>query len=397
MKSNDGLRHIHIVDKKACCGCTACYAVCPQKAIRMREDTEGFQYPVVDQSKCVNCGLCIKRCPLERENTAKTANSFYAVIHTQENVQAASSSGGVFSALAQNVIGNNGVVYGAAFDSAFAVRHIRTEDDDWKRLRTSKYVQSDMGDVFPQVKADLQQGRAVLFTGTPCQVDGLKNYLSDTDTAKLITCDLICHGVPSPRIWREYLAKLKKETKKEIGKINFRHKSESGWHNSTLHIESADGAVLADEQQSQGLFFRLFFSHLIIRPCCHSCHYANLNRVGDITIGDYWGVERHYPQLDDDKGISLVMVNTPKGLEAMEEIKKNCTVIPVDKEKCMQPNLEAPTQDYGGRDLFWCTYQSFGLQFAGKRMGLIKKNSWDSILILAVRVMDKFKKILANQ
>ena len=389
MRNNNGLRHIHIVEKEACCGCTACYAVCPKKAISMCQDEEGFQYPVVDQGKCVNCGLCIKKCPLIRENAAKDTECFYAVINNQENVRAASSSGGAFSALAQHVVGCNGVVYGAAYDAEFAVRHIRTDADTWERLRTSKYVQSDMGDIFLQVKADLQQGRMVLFTGTPCQIDGLKNSLSDINTANLITCDLICHGVPSPRIWREYLTQLKKETKKEIAKINFRNKSEHGWHNSTLRIESVDGAVLADEQQSQGFFFRLFFSHLILRPSCNSCHYANLKRVGDITIGDYWGVEKHYSQLDDNKGISLVMVNTAKGLETMEEIKKNCTVIPVAKEECMQPNLEAPAKVYGGHDLFWRTYQRYGLKFAGKRMGYIPKSFLDKALVFAVRVIEK--------
>ncbi len=397
MIANSRQNHIVIAHKKACCGCTSCYAVCPQKAIRMCEDEQGFLYPVVDEGECVHCGLCIDRCPLINENTHESTNRFYAVTNKEENVRAVSSSGGVFSALAENVIRQGGTVYGAAYDASFAVKHIRTDDDSWKRLRTAKYVQSDMGDVFSQVKDDLKQGMPVLFTGTSCQVDGLKNFLKNEDTTSLITCDLICHGVPSPLIWREYLAQWKKKNKIAIGNINFRNKNGCGWHDSTLRIEGTDGSVLLDESLSQAFFSRLFFNHLILRPCCFSCHYANLHRVGDITIGDYWGVEKYHPELDDDKGISLVMVNTDKGLALLEEIKQKGTFVAVSREECMQPNLITPARDYGGRDLFWRSYKRYGLSFAGKRMGYIKTNLWDEACIFVIKVVGKLGRILRKR
>lgn len=384
--------HIVVADKKTCCGCTSCYAACPKDAIRMCEDDEGFKYPVVDEGKCIECGLCMKRCPILVGNHNEKTAHLYAVKHKQEDDRAASSSGGVFSAIAQGIVDGGGVVYGAAYDQEFNVSHIRTEDHDWQKLRTSKYVQSDMGDTFARVKEDLKAGREVLFTGTPCQVDGLKSYLNGTDTTKLITCDLVCHGVPSPKIWKDFLKYTTEKCGKEIAKINFRNKKDWGWHNSTLRIESTDGAVIADQTQSEGFYFKLFLSHRILRPCCFSCLYANLNRPGDITIGDYWGVEKHHPDWDDDKGLSLVMANSSKGLDLIAKISDACKVLPVLEEECMQPNLKGPSVDYGGRDFFWQTYKKHGLEYAGKQIGVLNTNQWEHMWFLLSKVLYKMRR-----
>ena len=380
---------ITIHDQQLCCGCSACYSLCPKAAIAMCEDEEGFQYPQVDRQKCVDCGLCVQKCPLHAGNHAPETQHFYAVKHGQEAVRAASSSGGVFSALAEAVIGRSGIVYGAAYNEDFHVSHIRTAGAEWQKLRSSKYVQSNMGDAFSQVKEDLQKGNEVLFTGTPCQVAGLKAYLAGMDTSGLLTVDLICHGVPSPKVWRDYLALLKKKRKKEIGSINFRNKEGCGWHSSNLRIESANGEIMLEKSQKEGFFFQLFFKHWVIRPSCFSCQYANLNRVGDLTIGDYWGVENAHPELDDDKGLSLVLANTAKGQAALEAVASACEITPIAKTSCMQPQLQAPAERYGGRDSFWWSYRNFGLEIAGKRANLLPARKWEKPLLFLIRMLYK--------
>ena len=387
-------KHVVITQKENCCGCTACYAVCPLNAIEMVADEEGFQYPRVDEDKCVNCGLCVSCCPLIAGNRYVQTNSFYAVRHASEEVRAKSSSGGIFSAIAQNVVAHNGVVYGAAFDQTFAVRHVRTDKHTWEKLKTSKYVQSDMGDVYAQVKLDLKAGLPVLFTGTPCQVDGLNQYLKNTDTEKLITCDIVCHGVPSPKIWKEYLEQLKRKSRKEIQSINFRNKEGCGWHRPTIKIVGTDGTVLSDEPLDMCYYYLLFMGHAILRPSCFSCQYANLQRPGDISMGDYWGVEKHHPELDDDKGLSLVMANTKKGQSLIAQVAGDCMLVPVAKKECMQPNLQEPAQDYGDRSVFWRTYHKYGLEYAGRRMGLLKMGVWDKFVILGMRILDKLSRCL---
>lgn len=397
MSTNHTLNHICITDKKNCYGCTSCYAICPHKAIIMKEDERGFKYPLVDEKKCIDCGLCVKSCPKILGNQHKKTSSFFAVTHCNDEIRTSSSSGGVFSALAQDVIDRNGVVYGAVYDSDFNVKHIRADNEEWKKMRTSKYVQSDIGDNFENVKADLKSGRTVLFTGTPCQVDGLNRYLDNLDKSRLITCDLVCHGVPSPLIWRDYLELIRNETRNEIGKVNFRNKRDAGWHNSTLCIENSEGKVLINESHDKSLFSLLYFSHLILRPSCYFCEYSNLKRAGDISIGDYWGIEKYHPELDDNKGISLVLVNTGKGRTIIQDLEKKCAFTILCEDECMQPNLKAPAQDYGGTEAFWQTYKKYGLKFAGKRVGCIKADFGDKVRIFAVKVADKISSLFCKK
>ena len=230
---------IKLFEKKSdCCGCTACYGVCPKSAITMQEDDEGFVYPAIDPAACVQCKKCETVCPLKTPREENEPLRLMGAKNTDEDVRKNSSSGGVFSLLAGYVQAQNGVIYGAAYDESFAVRHMRAEGEDWKAFCVSKYVQSHMDDVFSLVRKDLTDGKTVLFSGTPCQVDGLQRYLRNVkvDTAKLITCDIVCHGTPSPKIWQAYLRYVEKTGKVKVGAVSFRNKDEVGWHGSTLTV-----------------------------------------------------------------------------------------------------------------------------------------------------------------
>ncbi len=381
--------HIEIKDKRDCCGCTACESRCPVNAICMKEDDEGFLYPYVDINKCVNCGLCLQVCPLAEDNRNSEPLEIYAVKNAREEIREKSTSGGLFSAIARKILDEGGVVYGAAFKDDFTVKHIRADRNSRDKLTGSKYVQSDMQGIYRQVKADLAENKKVLFSGTPCRVDGLNKYLADIDRANLFTTDLICHAVPSPKIWKDYLEYITGNNAEKIMGVNFRSKKTSGWHNSTVRITGCDGEVIIDEKQNENFYYQMFFNHLIIRPGCYKCKYANLNRCGDITIGDYWGVENHYKWFDDDKGVTLAMLNTEKGREMFGDISGKCEFIPVEKEKCLQPPLLNPARPYPGREQFWEAYHSQGLAFAGKRIGLLPKSSADKVKILIFKIKSK--------
>ena len=297
----------------------------------------------------------------------------------------------------QKIISKNGVVYGAVFDDNFNVIHQRSENNI-EKFRSSKYVQSNLEGIFLQVKQDLLNGRSVLFSGTPCQVDGLNKYLkfANVNTQNLITIDLICHGVPSPKVWKAYLNFLlkKSKSKSKISFVNFRNKINFGWHNGTLKIINDKGVILENRTHSDSLFFKLFSNSVILRPSCHVCKYANLNRCGDITVGDFWGVDKHYPELDDNKGTSLILINTSKGQELLKEINNEISCTQVKKENCLKPNLIGPTKEYGLRNLFLNSFSNFGFEYALKRWNFLEKNVLDKIIILPDKVFLKIKRFI---
>ena len=259
------------------------------------------------------------------------------------------------------VIEKGGAVYGAAFDKDWRVVHCRADTEvGCRAFRSAKYVQSDMGDCFSRIASDLKAGRTVLFSGTPCQVAGLHSALEGTDTSGLVTCDIVCHGVPSPRIWKEYLKLVSKGS--PIRLISFRDKRH-GWHHSELRIVREDGRVLS-EHHGKNAYSLLFFNHYILRPSCARCPFANLSRPGDLTIGDFWGIEKSMPALDDDKGISLVLVNTEEGKKLLSSICPALELYPSDPEPCLQPNLMRPSALAPNRGDFWRTYRRHGLRAA---------------------------------
>lgn len=310
---------INITDKHKCCGCTACISVCPKGYISMSEDKEGFLYPIVDSVKCIDCGLCEKVCPVLHPLKNEAEPLVYAAINNDESIRMQSSSGGIFTLLAEYVIENGGVVFGACFDRDWNVVHDYTETKEGLvRFRGSKYVQSNVGNSFSQVKIFLDAGREVLFSGTPCQVAGLKNYLRKP-YPNLLTVDLVCHGVPSPDVWRKYLQetvckayRIKKNKSAVnicdyISDIKFRAK-DKGWKKYSFKIEYKDGRIEINPFY-ENPYMNIFLSNLSLRPSCYVCP-AKLNNVqSDITLADFWGVNKIDPNIDDDKGCGLLFLN----------------------------------------------------------------------------------------
>jgi coenzyme F420-reducing hydrogenase beta subunit len=296
----------------------------------MRADAEGFLYPHIDASKCVNCGLCQKACPSINPANARHPRSVYAAMAKDDVLRLASSSGGVFSLLASDILSKGGVVFGAAFNHGdWHVYHRPVETEvDLAELRGSKYVQSDVGDCYRQVKAYLDAGRKVLFSGTPCQIAALNKFLAmymGTPKDNLLLVDVVCHAVPSPLAWRKYLEKRASSIYpdrvgglRDIRRISSRRK-DCGWKRFSLSLSFANDkeylSVFSDDP-----FMRGFLAELYNRPSCHNCPCKNLRSGSDITIADFWGVAKQLPEMDDDKGTSLVIVNTEKGAESFSGI-----------------------------------------------------------------------------
>lgn len=281
-----------------------------------------------------------------------------------------SSSGGMFTAVSDLILDRGGVVYGAAFDENFTVRHQRAETRKGRdRFRGSKYVQSDLGDTFSQVKKDLLDGREVLFTGTPCQVAGLKNFLnqSKVDRFKLYSCDLVCHGVPSPKIFHDYFAFMTGKYHSSAESLTFRYKP-PGWRAQAMRISFKNGKKYIADAGSD-LFYRLFLPNLILRDSCYACPFASVDRTGDLTIGDFWGIEKSMPDFEDEKGVSLVLVNTEKGRRLFEAVKNALIFQPSSLHDCLQPTLERPSAVSPKAGLFWADYQRHGFDFVAKKYG----------------------------
>lgn len=297
---------IQIKDKADCCGCTACASICPKDAITMEPDTLGFKYPKVDLSKCIDCGLCEKVCAFN-DNYDKSRNlkepEIYAARHKDIHEIETSRSGAAFIAISDYILENGGIVYGVGYKDHFRVAHKRaTTKEERNEFKGSKYVQSDLDGIFRQVKEDLKQGNTVLFSGTPCQTAGLNSYIGKKLRENLVLVDIVCHGVPSPYIWRDYLAYIEKKYKNEVVKVDFRDKSRIGWSG---HIESF---IFNNGRKVESrIYTDLFYQHIMIRPSCGNCHYTNFIRPSDFTLADYWGWEKISKEFNsDNKGCSLL-------------------------------------------------------------------------------------------
>lgn len=358
-------------EKKDCCGCSACVNVCPTAAIAMKADEEGFLYPQIDVAKCNECGLCKRVCAFQ--NGYDTKENFdipyvYAVKHVDETVRMSSSSGGAFTAISDFFLNLNGVIYGVSFDEKFNVVHQRAETAKENELfRGSKYVQSDLKNIFQRVRADLADGRWVLFTGTPCQTAGLNSFLLNTDKSKLLTCDLVCYGTPSPMIWKEHVGFLEKKMKSGVGEYYFRSKVQ-GWLISTVQVKYKNGKTDYKSCLSQA-HKTLFFSGNMMRPSCYNCKYTNFNRPSDISIADFWGIEKHLPEFFDNQGVSLVLVNSPKGKNVFETIINSIEYRESSIDVCKHSPLHRQTEPSPNRNAFWKDYKKNGYGFVIKKYG----------------------------
>ena len=327
--------------KEECCGCGACAAVCSNGAIDMRKDEEGFLYPVVADDKCVECGACVSICRAGAGKIKASDNvSAFAAYCIDESIRKSSSSGGIFSILAEEVLRHGGVVYGAAFDERFSVKHIAVDNvSELPRLRGSKYVQSDIGDCFADVKRNVLAGRQVLFSGTPCETAGMLNYLGGRHE-NLLTVDLVCHGVPSPAVWDAYVREIcGAKDYADIKRISFRDKTISWREYSVLFVfkdNTEHRRAMKDDHYMQG-----FLRDLYLRPSCHACRFKGDNRTSDITLADFWGIEKVMPEMYDGRGTSLILTNTKKGLKFLARIKDKMRIADADVSEALSHNEAA--------------------------------------------------------
>jgi ferredoxin len=368
---------IQINNKKDCCGCKTCEEICPKQAISFKTDDEGFWYPNVDKQKCINCGLCEKVCPFLNRQETKHPLSVYAAINTNEEERLNSSSGGIFSMLMRQTIMDGGVVFGAAFNNEWQVFHTSAKSmEDAKKFQGSKYVQSNTMGCYKNVREALKCGQSVLFSGTACQVAGLKRFLGK-EYENLMTVDVVCHGVPSPMVWNDYLNMLRQHKgtvndnrELPINDISFRDKH-NGWRRfafvvrySDSHSEiKNDGVPSANylevrESLYDNLFMKGFLNNLFLRPSCYACKAKSGKCGSDITLGDFWGVWNEMPDIDDDKGVSLLIVNTKKGDTAINRIKPSLR--PVNYEQVVKYNicLEHSVPEPKWRNIFMRRYKN---------------------------------------
>lgn len=312
-----------VVKNKKCTGCSGCFNICPVGAISMKADECGFSVPKIDYSKCINCGLCDKVCPIinkPNKSTQYDIPEVYAGWNRDEKVRMKSSSGGIFSLLAEYFLNKGGYVCGASFDEKNKLRHIIISDKkDLKKLQGSKYVQSEIGTTFKEIRSLLQKDCWVLFSGTPCQTAGLKNFLKK-DYEKLLLVDIVCHGAPSPLSLERYIDEIEQKNTQKVTKINFRDKS-TGWKTYSFTL-SSNKKNLLKENFNDNIYFQGFLENLYLRGIYTSCPYSVFPKYSDITLGDYWGIESYDKTLDDKKGVSVIILNNNKGKEYLTLVKK---------------------------------------------------------------------------
>lgn len=413
---------IQIKANKDCCGCSACVQVCPKQCITMIEDQEGFLYPDTNTKTCIDCGLCEKVCPVIIQGKEHQPLFVYGAKNKEEEVRRQSSSGGIFSLLAEHVINKGGVVFGVCFNKDWEIIHDYTETiEGLAAFRGSKYVQSRIGNTYIQAEHFLKQGRFVLFSGTPCQIAGLKLYLRK-DYKDLLTVDFVCHGVPSPMVWKKYLKEQLRcknvgknsifshskpvflNSTRSVSRIEFRNKS-LGWKkfSFTLTLTMPEGheknSVLVSESLTENIFLRGFLNNLYLRPSCYSCSSRSFKSGSDITLADFWTIGRYHPEIkDDNKGISLILTTTPLGYDQILSLRNymDCWPSTFNVACIVNPSIYKNAVPHKYRNIFFkelSTADSVSLLI--KKM--IRKPIRVRLVSLTKRVINQFLFILKKR
>ena len=369
---------MEIVSKSKCSGCHACFNICPKDAITMIPDENGFKYPQTNDDLCIHCDLCKKVCPILKDIKKENDIHAYACINKDDEIRRNSSSGGVFYLLAKNVLSRNGVVFGARFNDDFeVVRDYIEKVEDIHLFQGSKYVQSTIHDSYKKAKQFLNENRLVLFTGTPCQIEGLLSYLQK-DYPNLITQDIICHGVPSPKLFKLYKENIQNKYGDDITKINFRKKTNS-WKNYEMSIDLKNHHY--EISHNDDVYMKAFLNDIALRDSCYQCNAKKKHRLSDITLADFWGIENVLPEMDDDKGTSLVIINSVLGNQLFEEIMDQINYREVEYEKAIanNPSLYRSVNRPKNRDAYLNNVTTDNLN------DITKKNTTVSILKKVIR------------
>lgn len=387
MQNQVSINRVTLASRTYCTGCGACASTCPNNCIQMKEDREGFLQPVIDTRSCVKCHRCERVCPIL--NKEKKEDGFetkaYAAINKDEDIRKKSSSGGLFYALSKWIIELDGVVFGARFDEKWEVVHDCSESlEGIYPFMGSKYVQSRLGDTYQQAKAFLDCGRWVLFSGTPCQLGGLRAFLG-REYERLIQVDLICHGIPSPKVWRAYLNSLRKGG--EITDVNFRDKKD-GWVGNKVVI-SVDHTPVVREKHIENVFFRGFLKNIYLRESCYHCPFRVIQRNSDLTLADYWGVEKFCPDLFDNKGTSIVFSHTEKGDSLVSVLSHSVRIVPQSIDHSIQwnPSMNQICERPSKRTVYFRVFRLFSFNGASH---LIDKDPFSS------RLKRKLRKIVSG-
>jgi len=387
---------IDIINKKDCTGCGACFNACPKQAISMKSDSKGFLYPEVEKSSCIECKICINKCPVVNQNVISSnylEPLVFASWSLDENIRINSTSGGIFSELAKEVLKREGCVVGAKYNAEHLVEHALIDKEaDLIKLRQSKYIQSDVKDIYIRVKKSLQSQKLVLFVGSPCEIAGIRGYLGK-DYENLILCDFVCRGTNSPKAYTEYLKDLEKRYQSKIEKVWFKNKTK-GWNLFSTKIIFKNGREYIEDRNHDAFMLGYIHYNLFMRDCCSSCKYKKIPRISDITLADFWGVGQHRSELDEDKGTSLVMINSDKGKALFNSIQNNVFSSECPIEWALQGNtciLNVATKNKFSDDFF----KELGtVSFEQLVHKYVKRNKKKSLKDVTRAIIRRLKKLI---
>lgn len=353
---------------KECCGCSACCNACPKKCIAMQETEEGFLYPSIDISECIQCGLCENSCPIINQPSQSELRKMYGGHHKDESIVAQSSSGGAFYLFASYIVEHGGVVAGVTMDKNYHVKHILADKkEQLSKVFGSKYVQSEISDIYVKIKRILKEGRQVLFTGSPCQVAGIRTYLGNVQyTDKLFTMEFICHGVPSPRIWEDHMKYLSTLHGVHLENVSFRSKQRRGWHDFEFYFEAEQKPYYYGVRQD--IFYNGFLENLFLRPACYECQFKGTKSSADISVADFWGSEVYASDMlhTNDKGLSLVAIFTEQGERLFDLVQSEFECCEIEDRRAYTSNTASmtPAAKNGNTKKFYSYRQKYGTEQA---------------------------------